>query len=153
MKFLLTWFLNKRAGFYFALVGSGLFLAFLFVFTSSYGSSVYMDGIFIAFPILGFLLFLGLSFYRPIEGVGPIALAFLCMGAFCTFLYRTYGYLSEVFFAGINAEAFAAMKPEYAASFILLFLALVISIASIFIKKSVSGETKPSPEHSAEVNE
>lgn len=137
MSFLKSFFASKRVGFYLGFLSGLLILTFFITFVVNYGNSVYMDTALVIFPILGFAIFACFSFYRPIEGIGSMLLSFFCMESFCVFMYRTYGYLSEVFFAGINADAFAAMKPQYALCTILLILALVLSIASIFCVKSV----------------
>lgn len=137
MKFLRNFIVSKRVGFYVGVLSSLLALIFVFIFAGAYGSSIYMDPAIIYLPILAIIAFLGLSFYRPLEGVGPILLAFAFMGSFAIFAYKTYGYLSEVFFAGFNEEAWAAMKPEYMACFIFALLAVITSIVSVFTKKSV----------------
>lgn len=137
MKFLKSFITSKRIGFYFGFLSCLLALVFVFIFSNAYGASIYMDSALIYLPVLAIIAFIGLSFYRPLEGVGPILLAFAFMGTFAIFAYKTYGYLSEVFFAGFNEEAWAAMKPEYMACFIFALLAVITSIVSIFTKKSV----------------
>jgi len=137
MNYIKNYFLAKRVGFYVGLASAILLIVFGFLFLSAYGTSIYMNPWIVALPIIVALIFIGLSFYRPLEGVGPIVMAFGAVGTLCIFALKTYPYLSEVFYGGFNAESFAALSPVYFALFLIILFAVICAIVSVFTKKSV----------------
>lgn len=135
-------FKSRGVGFYVSAAGALLALIVSFVYLGGYVSSVYMSWWVFLLPLLSALGFAAMSAFRLTERLAPVAVALLNFIAFLVFASATYLYLTQVFYAGVSADAFKNMDPCFLVSAIGLLLAFLLGNVGIYLKpaRAVKGE-------------
>ena len=137
-------FKTKTVGFYLVLVAVVLALAQAIVYVTSYtGSSLelYFVPAAFALPFVGIVLCVGMLFFNRTREWAALVLFALELGSFLLFAKGTYLYLTEVFYAGVNAEAFKMLNKGFTASVVLYLVVIILSIAAMFMRMSKDGKT------------
>lgn len=137
---ILNFIKTRRAGFWVMVGAMVVALIEAIVYGSTYldplsGLSGYFSAAALALPFAGIVVALAASVFRPTREWAPVVLFAFEFASFGTFITGTYMYLSEVFYAGITAEAFAALNKGFTASVALYLIAFIASITAIFLKQ------------------
>lgn len=127
---------SKAAGFYVCLCALLLSLAAAVVYAACYNGTMYMSWWAFAVPLIAAAGFAGLSLFRATSVCAPAVLGLGDFTAFLLYIRHVYIYLSEVFYAGLSAEAFANIAPEFFACTLLFFAAFVLSVVGVCMRQS-----------------
>lgn len=133
--------LSKRAGFFIALAAAVLSVAEAIVYASCYTNTDYYSVWGVLLPILGAVLFLLLSLFRVTTPYAPAVLFAFDLAAFAAYVNAVYMYLTEVFYGGLTAEAFAALSPAFVACTIMYLASFIIANVSVYIKQNAAANT------------
>lgn len=133
--------LTKRAGFFVALAAVALSLAEAIVYAVSYTDTDYYSVWGIVLPVLGAALFLLLSLFRVTTPYAPAVLFAFDLAAFAAYVNAVYMYLTEVFYGGLTAEAFAALSPEFVACTVMYLASFIIANVSVYLKQNAAANT------------
>lgn len=132
---------TRTVGFYLVFVATVLSFVQAIVYVATYtGSSLeiyYVPAAF-ALPFVGIALCVGMLCFARTREWAPLVLFALELGSFLLFAKGTYLYLTEVFYAGVNAEAFKMLNKGFTASVVLYLLVIILSIVALFLRMSKS---------------
>lgn len=133
--------LTKRAGCFVALAAVVLSVVEAIVYSVNYTNTDYYSVWAIVLPVLGAALFILLSLFRVSTPFAPAVLFAFDLAAFAVFVNAVYMYLSEVFYGGINAEAFAALAPEFVACTVMYIASTVIANVALYLNQNKAPQT------------
>lgn len=131
----------KTAGFVVTAAAALLALVTGFVYLGGYVDSIYMSWWVFALSLIAAVVAGALITFRQTATFGALGVALLSFAALLVFIRKTYLYLSEVFYAGISAEAFANIDPYFAFSVVALLIAAILGNVGIYLL-SAKGKAK-----------
>lgn len=138
MRSVKEFFKSRSLGFYFLAAAVLLALIQLIIYSAAFSDPAfvkYKHWSVILFSVLAMCSGLGLCLTRKTEYFAPLAVFVFELLSFVMFVKYGYMYFSELFFAGVSAEAFAQMNYGYMGSIILYILCWGTSIASFFLRQ------------------
>ena len=134
-----NFFKSRGLGFYFTAGAVLLSLIQLIIYSTAFSTVdfvKYKHWTVIFCSVLAILSGIGLSCTKWTERFAPLA-AFVCaLASFLMFIRYGYMYFTELFFAGVSAEAISQMYYGYMGSIILYVLIWGVSIAAFFLRQS-----------------
>ena len=133
MKFFEFHSKTKIAGFVVTVVAAALALVTAFVYLGGYEGSVYMSWWVVVLLLVSAIATGALIAFRQTAPYSALVVAVLNFTALLVFIRKTYLYLSEVFYAGISAEAFANIDPSFAFSVVVLPIAAILGNVGIYL--------------------
>lgn len=144
MNLVKDFFKSRRIGFYLTVAAVILALVQLIVYAAAFSASDfirYKHWSVILFSVFAMLFGLGLGLTRWTEPFAPLAVFVFELISFLMFAKYGYMYFSELFFAGVTAEAVSQMYYGYMASIVLYVLIWGVSIAAFFTHQSKKMKT------------
>lgn len=135
MNYLLNLIKNKSYGFYVG-VAALIFTIIQLITYSMVPNSLY-NWVVILYSVLGIVLFIGCSLYRPISFLAPI---FLMIFDFLSLIGFAQGdgiidYFSTAFFSGVSIDAFFSMDAGVYLSIIFIVLSFIVSSVSVYLRQ------------------
>lgn len=131
----------KMAGFVVTVVAAVLALVTSFVYMGGYVGSIYMSWWVFVLTLISAVAAGALIVFRQTAPFAAVGVATLNFAALLVFIHETYLYLSEVFYAGISAEAFANIDPYFAFSVVTLLIVAILGNVGIYLL-SAKGKAK-----------
>lgn len=139
-------FQRKTVGFYLSCAAAVLAVVTGFIYRSGFkDQAVYYSTAAVALPIVAAGTFLLLCPFRWTEKYAPLTLLILSFIGFLVYIHTVYMYLSEVFYAGINADTIALLSKEFIFSTLFYLLTIIFSNIGVWMKQS-----KVTTEHAGE---
>lgn len=129
-------FQTRREGFYLALAAAVLSVVEAIVYLVGYIGSPYMSLWAAILPFVAAALFAVLCMFKVTERWAPLAMTVVDFIAFLLYINAVYLYLSEVFFAGVTAEAFKRINPLFVAATILYLVTVILGNIAVYLRQS-----------------
>ena len=126
---------HKRAGFYVGLASAVLAVVQAVLYKASYGSTAYYDPLAVALAIVGVAVFVAASLSHYSSPYASVVLAVCNFLGLLLFINASYMYLADVFYGGINAASFAALRKDYVACVLLSLAATVSANVAVYLKQ------------------
>ena len=132
---------TRAAGFYLTAVTVILAIVQMIVYQATYGAgnsklSVYYAPEAIILSVVAVVLCIAMMLCKWTDPWAPLVLFALEFWSFLMFASGTYLYLTEVFYAGVTAEAFGILEGGFTLSVILYVAILLCSIVALFMRQS-----------------
>lgn len=126
---------HKRAGFYVGLASAVLTVVQAVLYKVSYGSTAYYDPLAVALAIVGVAVFVVASLSHYSSPYASVVLAACNFVGLLLFINASYMYLADVFYGGINAASFAALRKDYVACILLSLVATIAANVAVYLKQ------------------
>lgn len=139
MKSVKEFFKSRSFGFYFTAGALLLALIQLIIYAAAFSTVdfvKYRHWTVIFCSVLAICAGVGLSCFKWTEHFAPLAVFVLTLASFLMFVKYGYMYFSELFFAGVSAEAVSQMYYGYMGSIVLYIMMWGVSIAALFLRQS-----------------
>lgn len=127
---------TKTIGFYLGLAGAVLCIALSILYKSFYGQSEYYSATSSLFIVLGAALFLLLSLSNYTSRYAAIPMLIGVFVGLLLFVNAVYIYFADIFYGGVNKEAFEAMDPKMIISLVMFFVTIVISNVAMWLRQN-----------------
>ena len=128
----------KTVGFAITVAAAALALVATFVYLGGYVGSIYMSWWVFVLALLSALVAGALVTFKRTAPFAPLAAALFSFAALLVFIRVTYLYLSEVFYAGVSAEAFANIDFAFVFSVVALLISAVLGNVGIYLLSAKS---------------
>jgi uncharacterized membrane protein len=100
----------------------------------NYAATEYENLMSVLFPIIGGLVGLLLAILPQTRPLAAIAIFAGNLIGFAQFINGTYMYLTDVFYGGVNAQAFAELDKYFVISLVTLLVGLVCGNIALYVK-------------------
>lgn len=139
-------------GFFIACTAAYLSIALGLVYLIAYTGSVYLNVWGVVLPLLSGVAYGLLIISKHTRRFAAPAMLVLAFIGFMVFINATYLYLSEVFFDGISAEAFARINIAYVFCVVAYAIIIILSNVSTYLRTDAR-QAKAAPQIKPEVKE